>query len=292
MKNRLLAPFLFIKQLNRSARTWVKKTFRPEVSQRKIRRYLDHVDIATALVLKRPKCPSLAIVVPCYGHAKQIPEMFASICRQTRPPEEIIFVVDRSPDKSGKLLEQLIASRQGCLSSSFRVIYNNANLGQAASINEGILCANSDLIMILNDDDYLMHDCIEIVLNIFSQYPEVALVGGDALQFSSHQLSYLKKSIKEIQANEPIQVEIRKPEAVAFYKKYNDLCMTHSASCFYKSAWEVAGRYYSDKTKRIVPFSDRDFQIRMNALFSVALVASTPLSCWRNDASVDQGLNS
>lgn len=288
----LHAPFLLLKQLNRSARKWVKNTFRPEVSQRKISRFLEQVHSATTLKLQHPKNPTLAIVVPCYGHAQQIPDMFVSICEQTRAPDEVIFVVDQSPDSSSKILEELIAARASFPIPSFQILFNQFNLGQAASINEGILRAKSDLIMILNDDDCLMHDCVEVVLDIFSRYPDVSLVGGDALQFSSHHLPYLKKSIKEIQGNEPIQVEIRKPQDVRAYRKYNDLCMTHSASCFYKSAWEVVGRYFPDKTKRIVHFSDRDFQLRMNALFTVALSRTTPLCCWRNDASVDQGLNS
>ena len=287
-----LAPFLLLKRLNRSGRKWVKKTFRPEVSQRKIRHFLDQVNASSPIVLQHPKEPTIAIVVPCYGHAKQIPEMFISICEQTRSADEVIFVVDKSPDNSGDILENLIANRINYPTPIFQILFNHSNLGQAASINKGILHAKADLIMILNDDDYLMHDCIEVVLDIFSRHPEVSLVGGGALQFASPHLNYLKKKIKAIQGKDPIQIEIRKPQDVKSYRGYNDLCMTHSSSCFYKSAWEIAGRYNPDKTKRIVQFSDRDFQLRMNALFTVALSVTTPLCCWRNDASVDQGLNS
>lgn len=287
-----LAPFLLVKRLNRSVRKWVKKTFRPEVSKRKIRHFLNQVDRSAVLALQHPIEPTIAIVVPCYGHANQIPEMFVSICEQTRSADEVIFVVDKSPDNSGKLLEKLIATRVNSPSPSFQILYNHTNLGQAASINKAILHAKSDLIMILNDDDYLMHDCIEVVLDIFSRHPEASLVGGGALQFSSPHLNFLKKKIKEIQGKEPIQIEIRTPQDVKGYQGYNDLCMAHTSSCFYKSAWEIAGRYYSDKNKRVVPFSDRDFQLRMNALFTVALSVAIPLCCWRNDASVDEGLNS
>jgi len=287
-----LAPYLFLKRLHRSARKWVKRTFRPEVSQRKIHRFLKHADTAAALGLHHPSKPTLAIVVPCYRHAQQIPEMFTSICAQTRPADEVIFVVDHSPDNTGTLLEELIATRVNLSTPSFRVLLNTTNLGQAECINRGVLQAKSDLVMVLNDDDYLMHDCIKVVLNIFLQYPDASLVGGHSLHFSSSQFEGIKKSIKEIQGEQPIQIEIRKPQDVKRYREYNDLNMTHSGSCFYKSAWAIAGGYYPDKTRRIVPFSDRDFQLRINALFTVALSNITPLSCWRNDASVDQGLNS
>ena len=286
------APYSFLKRLHRSTRKWVKTTFRPEVSQRKMQRFLSQADIAAAQNIQHPNKPTIAIVVPCYGHAKQIPEMFASICAQTRPADEVVFVVDHSPDNTSTLLEKLIAGRTNLLTQRFHVLLNTTNLGQAASINEGVLQVRSDLVMVLNDDDYLMHDCVEVVLNIFLQYPDASLVGGHSLHFSSPEFRSINKSIKDIQGNEPIQIEIRNPHEVKRYREYNDLNMTHSGSCFYKSAWEIAGRYYSDKTKRIVPFSDRDFQLRINALFTVALSNITPLSCWRNDASVDQGLNS
>lgn len=287
-----LAPYYFFKRLHRSTRKWIKKTFRPEVSQRKLNRFVKNANKEAALALKHPSKPTLAIVVPCYKHAQQLPEMFMSICEQTRPPDLVIFVVDHSPDNSRTLLEQLIASRTNDRTTLFQILHNDTNLGQAASINRGILHAQTDLIMILNDDDYLMHDCVEVVLDIFSRHPEASLVGGHALPFASPHLNYLKKSIKEIQGEKPIEISIRKPDQVKDYRGYNDLCMTHSGSCFYKSAWEIAGGYYPDKTKRIVHFSDRDFQLRMNALFTVALSPITPLCCWRNDASVDEGLNS
>jgi hypothetical protein len=98
--------------------------------------------------------------------------------------------------------------------------------------------------------------------------------------------------IQEICPINNIEIDLRTPNQVKGYRGYNDINMTHSGSSFYKSAWKVIGGYYSDKSKRLVHFSDRDFQLRMNALFPVALSNITPLSCWRNDSSVDQGVNS
>ena len=146
--------------------------------------------------------------------------------------------------------------------------------------------------MILNDDDYLMHDCIEVTHKILQKYPDAALLGGHSLHFSGEKLKHTTKLIESICPAEKIEIDFRLPEKVKTYRKYNDINMTHSGSSFYKSAWEYIGGYYPDKSKRLVHFSDRDFQLRMNALFPVALSNTTPLSCWRNDSSVDQGVNS
>ena len=45
----------------------------------------------------------------------------------------------------------------------------------------------------------------------------------------------------------------------------------------------------TDKRKRVTPFSDRDFQLRVGALWPVAVATGTPLAFWRNDSSVDAG---
>ena len=178
------------------------------------------------------------------------------------------------------------------MASEFIILENEKNLGQAASLNKGIKYSDADLIMILNDDDYLMHDSIEVALQILKRYPEAALLGGHSLHFGGQELESMPKMIHSICPPEQIEIDLSYPHQVKSYQKYNDINMTHSGSVFYKSAWQTIGGYYPDKTQRLVHFSDRDFQLRMNALFPVALSNITPLSCWRNDSSVDQGVNS
>jgi hypothetical protein len=76
------------------------------------------------------------------------------------------------------------------------------------------------------------------------------------------------------------------------YRKYNDLNMAHSGSCFYKAAWEGVGGYLADKAERVVPFSDRDFQMRVNTVWPVAVAYETPFTLGRLGSSVDAGINS
>jgi hypothetical protein len=146
--------------------------------------------------------------------------------------------------------------------------------------------------MILNDDDYLMHDAVEGMLTLFSAHPEVALIGGSSIHFESDgELSALPKLRAEYAPGEVDAIEIRLPSDVRRYRRFIDLNMTHSGSCFTKSAWHAAGRYYTDKRTRLVPFSDRDFQLRVNALFPVAISPDAPFSFWRRGSSVDHGRN-
>ena len=281
-----------LKNTHRKLRVALKEYFKPEVSQRKIKAFIKSNHDLVKPTFSPANQLTLAIVIPCYGHAPFLKEMFESIQRQTAPPNEVIFVVDRSPDDTLQILQELIQENHPSSTSHFTILENESNLGQAASLNKGIEYSNSDLIMILNDDDYLMHDSIEVTHQILKKYPKAALLGGHSLHFGGNSLGSTPKMIQSICPVENIEIDLRLPEQVESYRKYNDINMTHSGSSFYKFAWKSIGGYYSDKSKRLVHFSDRDFQLRMNALFPVALSNITPLSCWRNDSSVDQGVNS
>jgi len=278
--------------LHRKARKKLKSILKPEISQRKIRSFIKQTSDQDRPGHFHKRDPSIAIVIPCYGHAPYLEEMFESVKNQTRQADEVIVVIDASPDNSYLIIQSLIQEFQPLTSSKLTLIQNTSNIGQAASLNRGIEIAQSELIMILNDDDYLLHDCIEVSLEILEKNPRAALLGGHSLHFGGNALRNTPKLIQDICPIKDIAIEIRLPSQVSSYRGYNDINMTHSGSSFYKSAWRAIGGYYPDKSKRLVHFSDRDFQLRMNALFPVALSNITPLSCWRNDSSVDQGVNS
>jgi GT2 family glycosyltransferase len=281
-----------IKNTHRSFRKKLNSILKPEISQRKIRSFIKQTSNQVKPNHFYKGDQSIAIVIPCYGHAPYLREMFESIKQQTRQADEVIFVVDSSPDNSFEILQSLIHEFQAQTKSKITLVQNDNNIGQAASLNKGIEIAESKLIMILNDDDYLLHDCIEGSLKILEKNPQAALLGGHSLHFGGNSLSNTPKLIQDICPIEDIEIDLRLPSQVSQYRGYNDINMTHSGSSFYKSAWKVIGGYYPDKSKRLVHFSDRDFQLRMNSLFPVALSNITPLSCWRNDSSVDQGVNS
>ena len=281
-----------LRNIHRKIRKQLKSALKPEISQRKIRSFINQTSNQVKPNHFYKGGQSIAIVIPCYGHAPYLREMFESIKQQTRQADEVIFVVDSSPDNSFEILQNLIHEFQAQTKSKLTLVQNENNIGQAASLNKGIEMAESELIMILNDDDYLLHDCIEGSLKILEKNPQAALLGGHSLHFGGNSLSNTPKLIQDICPIEDIEIDLRLPSQVSQYRGYNDINMTHSGSSFYKSAWKVIGGYYPDKSKRLVHFSDRDFQLRMNALFPVALSNITPLSCWRNDSSVDQGVNS
>ena len=82
------------------------------------------------------------------------------------------------------------------------------------------------------------------------------------------------------------------PADVLNFTRPNDLNMSHSGSIFFKAAWQAVGGYQSDKSRRVIAYSDRDFQLRAASLFPVAVSLQIPFTFWRADSSVDTGRNS
>ena len=281
-----------LRNAHRKLRKKIKLILKPEVSTINLRRFMQQVLNKSPQLHRHAPPTTISIIVPCYGHAPFLAEMFESIILQTRQPEKIIFVVDQSPDNTIEILTILIRQFQDKTVSQFEILENASNLGQAASLNRGIDLADTELVMILNDDDYLMHDCVEMMLNMFEKHPQVALIGGHCQAFGQNELPNLQKNIRDFSSIEQIQMTIHSPSEVKYYRSTNAINMTHSSSTFYKSAWEAIGGYYPNKEDRVVPNSDRDFQMRINALFPVGISYDIPLSCWRNYSSVDHGLNS
>ena len=264
-----------------------------EVSSRKICAFLEQVQEREVPVRGQKEITSLAIVVPCYGHAAFLPTALASIASQTRLPDEVIAVDDHSPDMTGSILNEHFARFREQMGIRCTLLTNERNRGQAYSLNRGIAAAESELVMVLNDDDYLMHDAVAAMLGFFEQYGEIAMVGGASIHFcGDEELATLPKTGRSSAAGEKVPLSIRMPAEVGNYRQYNDLNMTHSGCCFLMSAWETVGGYFPDKRERIVPFSDRDFQLRINALFPVGLSTQVPFSFWRSGSSVDQGRDS
>jgi glycosyltransferase involved in cell wall biosynthesis len=235
---------------------------------------------------------SIAIVVPCFGHAAYLADTLESIVAQTRLPNEVIFVDDCSPDATRGILEGFAGSSELPADVRRVLLVNDRNQGQAASLNRGIAAASSQLIMILNDDDYLMHDATEAMMDMFSRYRGVAMIGAHSIHFAGHETLASAPKRSTDYAAPGLPLVLHWPEDVVGYRNYNDLNMTHSGSCFLKAAWEAVGGYRVDKRQRLVPFSDRDFQLRVNARWPVAVAEKTPYSFWRNDSSVDAGRDS
>lgn len=273
---------------------WVKRLLKgPEVSQERIAEFLARHEGRPLPVRDPAKEPSLALVVPCYNHAGYLRQMFASIVAQTRRPAEVILVDDQATDGTGELLEKLVSEHRKSFPARLTVLHNEQNLGQAASLNRGIAAASSEQIMVLNDDDYLLPFAVSLVGALFERHPDLFMIGSTSVHFSSdREIAEVLERWKGRDPRAEARLSRREPGAVRSYVYYNDLNMTNSGCSFLKTAWETVGGYFPQKERRLVPFSDRDFQLRVNALLPVGVSLEVPFAMWRSNSSVDCGINS
>jgi glycosyltransferase involved in cell wall biosynthesis len=236
----------------------------------------------------------LAVIVPCYNHSRYLEATFTSLFRQTHRPFEVVCVDDHSTDDTWARLQQLAVSPPEGI--KLTLLQTPANGGQAAALNLGIQATTASLCTILNDDDYLMHDALAAIWTIMQHRSDLALLGSSARILAgegcppggdeANQIAALSGAYTSI----PLQ-EYR-PADVLQLTDANTLNMTHSGATFYRSAWQAAGGYYADKQQRVVVFADRDFQLRVAALFPAAVAAANPFVYWRAGSSVDSGLYS
>jgi len=232
----------------------------------------------------------LSVIIPCYNHSTFLPTTFESIIKQTRLPGEVIFVDDASKDETQQVLAQLIAARKNP-AVHFKVIRQPQNKGQAAAINAGVEAAANELIMILNDDDYLMHDAVEQTIKIFNNEKDIYLLGSKAIRVYDEQfLRNMKKNTCDFTVSELIRIKKFDPQVLLNEYHAKGIDMTHSAMSFSKVAWQSVGGYNSRRRERVILYTDRDFQIRVSLLYPIALAVDVPLSFWRNSSSVDAGL--
>jgi GT2 family glycosyltransferase len=260
-----------------------------EVSQPRIREFLREARDRPAVPDVAPT--TVAIVSACYRHADYLPAMLASVASQTRLPDQVVFVDDRGEDGSVEILRSFLDAQRWLAGGKGLLLVNDRNLGQAESLNRAIAAATTELVMVLNDDDYLMHDAVASMLGYFTAHPELALVGGHSIHVAGAGELAKAGKLSTDYVPRPQPLTIQTPADVLRYRAANDLNMTHSSSCFRKLAWQAAGGY-RPADRRVVPFSDRDFQIRVNALFPVGVAYQTPYALWRTDSSVDVGRNS
>ena len=223
------------------------------------------------------------VLVPCYNHERFLPLMVHSLVQQTVPRFDTVLIDDCSTDGTAGLLEGL--SRQLAGRGSVRLIRHDVNRGQAATLNEACGLAETALVSVVNDDDWLTPTALQVALEAHRELGDIAMIGSASRWFTGEGPP---PDVSAVPHGLPRRLE---PAQVQRFRRVNDLNMTHSGMTVRREAWAAVGGYRSDPAQRVVPFSDRDFQLRIAARYPIALI-DAPLVWWRSDSSVDAGLNS
>lgn len=114
----------------------------------------------------------LSVVLACFNGLPFLKEQLASICDQTRPPDELIICDDASTDGTRDFVDRY--SRNAAF--QVQLTRNFAQLGPARNFSNGALRASGDIIIFSDQDDWWEPDKLETIEAYFDRNPETEVV--------------------------------------------------------------------------------------------------------------------
>lgn len=166
--------------------------------------------------------PLVSVIVPCYNHEKYVEKCISSIFDQTYKNLEVIIIDDYSTDKSVDVIKGLEDKY------NFTFIQHDINWGLVKTLNDVIFnYAKGKYIKLIASDDYLSHDCIEILANTLEQSPDdYSFIYGKAqcVEFLSNEQQILHQIIgRSMQYDDLLLGTNNIPAPAVLFKRSNYL---------------------------------------------------------------------
>jgi N-acetylglucosaminyl-diphospho-decaprenol L-rhamnosyltransferase len=112
-------------------------------------------------------------VILNYRNAGGTAEVIASVCAQSRPPDQLLVVDNSNDDDEYARLDAAVAGRAV-------VLRNEGNLGYAAAMNRALAhptLTDCPLVILLTHDVLLKTDAVELLVGRLDEAPRTAVVG-------------------------------------------------------------------------------------------------------------------
>ncbi len=110
-----------------------------------------------------PTPQKVLVVIPNYNGAERIEACLQSVCAQTYPSIEVVVVDNASQDGSERLIQKKFPQ--------IRLIQSGYNSGWGLACNTGMHAAESDYIVLLNNDAYMEKNCVKEMVKAIEQNP-------------------------------------------------------------------------------------------------------------------------
>ena len=116
----------------------------------------------------------ITVLTATYNRAKLLPDLYASLCRQSYQHFDWIIIDDGSSDETKSIVEKWLANKH-----SFTISYYYIpNGGKNRAINYGVSHINTPYTLIVDSDDFLTDDAIEFLSNrLYGLQKEKNIVG-------------------------------------------------------------------------------------------------------------------
>lgn len=114
--------------------------------------------------------PKIAVIVPNCNDSRYLPRCIRSILEQEDPPDELIVVDDQSTDNSVQVIRSLIARQPRA-----RLVENPVNLGTYGALDRGLEITNSDYVLFLSANDFVLPGLFARARSCFARHPGAGL---------------------------------------------------------------------------------------------------------------------
>lgn len=115
----------------------------------------------------------VSIIIPVYKVEPYLDKCVQSVIDQTYKNWEIILVDDGSPDRSSQMCDEWAQKDK-----RIRVIHQK-NRGLSGARNTGIREAKGEWLYFLDSDDWIIPECIALMMQVVDEYPDVDMVMGN-----------------------------------------------------------------------------------------------------------------
>lgn len=133
--------------------------------------YKKHADIFLEMGCLKLFYMKLSVHLVTWNGAKYIPYLFDSLRKQTYK-DWTLYVIDNN---SGDNTVELIKKELNNFPVQYKIVENSNNLGFAGGHNQAFKESYAEYFLLLNQDMYLMADCLEKMTMFLDQNPEAAV---------------------------------------------------------------------------------------------------------------------
>jgi glycosyltransferase involved in cell wall biosynthesis len=116
---------------------------------------------------------NIDIIVPCYNYGRYLRQAVDSVLTQDWPQVRVLILDDASNDDSAIVADAL--AREDSRAS---VVHHATNCGNIATYNEGLAWVESDYLLILSADDYLLPGSLRRAVKFMDANPMIAFCFG------------------------------------------------------------------------------------------------------------------
>jgi len=112
----------------------------------------------------------ISVAMTTYNGEKFVLRQLQSLLAQTRPPDEVVILDDRSADGTPNIVQSFIEQNRFV---NWRFSVNGQNLGFIRNFGEAIKLTSGELIVFCDQDDVWYPEKLEIMERLFAEHPDM-----------------------------------------------------------------------------------------------------------------------